>query len=118
MEIAAGVGVELYQMSGVLGSPGGLNRFASILDPKGEFDVLAKHLGPTSLYLRPGGNVRINPLDPGPVRGDVRDLAMRRTQMVTPLAAGVMEQRLDQIEDAGVSWAIEALTSDWYARPR
>ncbi len=45
VEIAAGVGVELYQMSGVLGSPGGLNRFASILDPKGEFDVLAKHLG-------------------------------------------------------------------------
>lgn len=107
----------LYRMLGVLGSPGGLNRFALILDPKGEYDVLAKHLGLTSLYLRPGGSVRINPLDPGPVRGDVRDLAMRRTQMVTALAAGVMEQRLDQIEDAGVSWAIEALTPDWDARP-
>ncbi len=107
----------LYRMLGVLGSPGGLNRFALILDPKGEYDVLARHLGLTSLYLRPGGNVRINPLDPGPVRGDVRDLAMRRTQMVTALAAGVMEQRLDQIEDAGVSWAVDVLTPTWEARP-
>jgi hypothetical protein len=107
----------LYRMLGVLGSPGGLNRFALICDPKGEYDVLAKHLGLTSLYLKPGGSVRINPLDPGPVRGDVRDLSMRRTQMVTALAAGVMDCALQQIEDAGVSWAIDALTPTWEARP-
>ena len=107
----------LYRMLGVLGSPGGLNRFALICDPKGEYDVLARYLGLTSLYLRPGGSVRINPLDPGPVRGDVRDLAMRRTQMVTALAAGVMDKGLEQIEDAGVSWAIDALTPNWEARP-
>ena len=107
----------LYRMLGVLGSPGGLNRFALICDPKGEYDVLARYLGLTSLYLRPGGSVRINPLDPGPVRGDVRDLAMRRTQMVTALAAGVIGTGLEQIEDAGISWAIDVLTPTWESRP-
>ncbi len=107
----------LYRMLGVLGSPGGLHRFGLILDPKGEYDTLARHLGLTSLRLQPGGTVRINPLDPGPVIGDVRDLAMRRTQMVTALAAAVVGSRLDQIEDAGISWAIDALTPSWDARP-
>ena len=107
----------LYRMLGVLGSPGGLTRFACICDPKGEYDVLARYLGLTSLYLRPGGTTRINPLDPGPVSGDERDLAMRRTQMVNALAAGVMESKLEQVEDAGISWAIDALTPTWESRP-
>jgi hypothetical protein len=44
----------------------GRRRFVSVIDPKGEWLSLGHRLGWTSLTLRPGGDVTINPLDAGP----------------------------------------------------
>jgi Helicase HerA, central domain len=107
----------LYRSLGLLASPGGQPRFAVIADPKGEYAPLAEALGMTRLKLMPGGLTRLNPLDPGPRHGTTGDLSMRRTHMVTALAAGVLQRPLQQIEDATVGWAIDALTTNWDDRP-
>jgi type IV secretory pathway VirB4 component len=44
----------------------GHSRFVAVIDPKGEWVRLAHRLGWAVLQLRPGGDTRINPLDPGP----------------------------------------------------
>lgn len=41
-------------------------RRAWVVDPKGEYGALAVALGASPVCLRPGGPVRLNPLDPGP----------------------------------------------------
>ena len=41
-------------------------RRAWVVDPKGEYRALAHALGAGPVSLRPGGPVRLNPLDPGP----------------------------------------------------
>jgi hypothetical protein len=55
----------LYRSS-VLTGPTGRPRFVAVIDPKGEWVPLAARLGWAVLALRPGGGVRVNPLDPGP----------------------------------------------------
>ncbi len=49
---------------------------AWVVDPKGEYRALAAAWGTRPVALRPGGHVRLNPLDPGPsaeVLDDVMD---------------------------------------------
>jgi len=41
-------------------------RRAWVVDPKGEYGALADAWGTAPIALRPGGSVRLNPLDPGP----------------------------------------------------
>ena len=41
-------------------------RRAWVVDPKGEYGALAAAWGVRPIALRPGGSVRLNPLDPGP----------------------------------------------------
>jgi hypothetical protein len=41
-------------------------RRAWVVDPKGEYGSLAAAWGVVPISLRPGGSVRLNPLDPGP----------------------------------------------------
>ncbi|MGH8980700.1 MAG: ATP-binding protein [Acidimicrobiales bacterium] len=41
-------------------------RRAWVVDPKGEYLSLAQEWGAQPVALRPGGSVRLNPLDPGP----------------------------------------------------
>jgi hypothetical protein len=41
-------------------------RRAWVVDPKGEYGSLAAAWGVAPIALRPGGSVRLNPLDPGP----------------------------------------------------
>ena len=41
-------------------------RRAWVVDPKGEYGDLADAWGVRPVALRPGGSVRLNPLDPGP----------------------------------------------------
>ncbi|MGH9064975.1 MAG: ATP-binding protein [Acidimicrobiales bacterium] len=43
-----------------------LGRQAWVVDPKGEYGPLARAWGVEPIRLRPGGPVRLNPLDPGP----------------------------------------------------
>jgi Helicase HerA, central domain len=107
----------LYRSLGLLASPNGQPRFAVIADPKGEYAPLAEALGMTRLKLMPGGDTRLNPLDPGPSHGTINDLSARRSAMVTALTAGILGRPLHQIEDATIGWAIDELTPNWDARP-
>jgi hypothetical protein len=107
----------LYRSLGLLASPGGQPRFAAIADPKGEYLPLAHALGMSHLKLATGGSTRLNPLDPGPIVGNLDDLIGRRTQMITALTAGILERPLHQIEESVLGWAIETVTHRWTHAP-
>lgn len=100
----------LYRSIGLLGSGGGRPRWCGILDPKGEYGPLAEALGLSRLSLRPGGRIRLNPLDPGPYSESIEDLRSRRTQMVGAMAAAVLHRDLRPTEDAALGWAIDDIT--------
>jgi hypothetical protein len=57
-------------------------RRAWVVDPKGEYGDLAAAWGVRPVALRPGGAVRLNPLDPGPEH--VGGCRRRRRQHGTP----------------------------------
>ena len=46
-------------------------RRAWVVDPKGEYGDLAAAWGVRPVALRPGGSIRLNPLDAGPERGEM-----------------------------------------------
>jgi len=48
-------------------------RRAWVVDPKGEYRPLAAAWGTRPVALRPGGSVRLNPLDPGPAGEEAQD---------------------------------------------
>ncbi len=64
-------------------------RRAWVVDPKGEYRSLAKAWGTQPVALRPGGAVRLNPLDPGP-DGEGADAAGATSSLVpdSSLASG------------------------------
>ncbi|EFC79899.1 hypothetical protein [Parafrankia sp. EUN1f] len=49
--------------------------FTAVIDPKGEWAALGERLGYATLRLRPGGNLRVNPLDDTPGVHPARALA-------------------------------------------
>lgn len=100
----------LYRSIGLLGSGAGEPRWCGILDPKGEYGPLADALGLSRLALKPGGQIRLNPLDPGPYTESIDDLRSRRTQMVGAMAAAVLHRELRPTEDAALGWAIDEIT--------
>jgi hypothetical protein len=53
-------------------------RRAWVVDPKGEYGSLAAAWGVVPISLRPGGLVRLNPLDPGPTAESVPSAASPR----------------------------------------
>ncbi len=65
-------------------------RRAWVVDPKGEYGALANLWGTTPLHLRPGGAVRLNPLDPGPFSETTHVGAAidpRRSELLASLAS-------------------------------
>jgi DNA polymerase III delta prime subunit len=92
-------------------SVGVFGRWVAIADPKGEYLPLAETLGLSVIKLQPGGDYRLNPLDPGPAgRDDGPDeLARRQTTMVAALLASVLHRDLTPVEDAVLGWAISHL---------
>lgn len=100
----------LWRMAGIYGS-GPDGRWFAIADPKGEYTGLAEHLGLTVVRLSPGGSTRLNPLDDGPgAAGEPEERrTLRRAEMVTALAAAVLDRPLAQVEDAAVFGAVEHL---------
>jgi hypothetical protein len=67
----------------------GKRRFVAVIDPKGEWVRLGQALGWATLRLRPSGEVRINPLDPGKAarRLSDADLLAQRTSVASTLLA-------------------------------
>jgi AAA-like domain len=86
-----------------------LGRRAWIIDPKGEYGPLARACGVEPLALRPGGQLRLNPLDGlgGSPGGD----AVRRTsELVASLLMASLRRQLGPAERAAVDLAVGHLS--------
>jgi type IV secretory pathway VirB4 component len=84
-------------------------RQAYILDPKGEYAPLAAAAGLTVIRLRPGGQTRLNPLDPPPGASSRDDATSSRTRVVAALAGTGLGRELTGEERAGITAAISDL---------
>ncbi|MEW6472911.1 MAG: ATP-binding protein [Actinomycetota bacterium] len=89
---------------------GQARRWVAICDPKGEYSGLADALGLPVVAMRPGGGVRLNPLDPGP--GAPELVASRRMVLLAALLSTVLRRDLNPLEDAAVGWAVDFLAAD------
>jgi hypothetical protein len=90
-------------------------RRAWVVDPKGEYGDLAAAWGVRPVALRPGGTVRLNPLDPGPeheggVTDGVGSTARRQIELLTSLASACLGRSLLPRERAALGVALVAAT--------
>jgi hypothetical protein len=86
-------------------------RRAWVVDPKGEYGDLAAAWGVRPVALRPGGAIRLNPLDPGPehpggVVDGVGSTARRQMELLASLAAACLGRNLVPRERAALSVAL------------
>jgi hypothetical protein len=88
----------------------GQQRFVAVLDPKGEYRSFAESHDLPVVRLHPGGQDRLNPMDPEP-GGDMADAASRQG-FASALVAGVLGRPLDATEDALLGWAVARLARD------
>jgi type IV secretory pathway VirB4 component len=79
-------------------------RIARVIDVKREYAALAHALGGTVIHLRPGGEIRLNPLTP--LAGPQRQLDLLRAVTTTTL-----HRRLTPEEDAALRVALDAVTT-------
>jgi type IV secretory pathway VirB4 component len=83
-------------------------RSAWVIDPKGEYGPLCHAWGVRPVALRPGGPVRLNPLDTGGARGDGDGSAARRTALTASLAVSCLGRDLLPRERAAIDAALGA----------
>jgi hypothetical protein len=91
-------------------------RRAWVVDPKGEYADLADAWGVRPVALRPGGAVRLNPLDPGPELDDdgrrgSDPTGRRRMELLTSLASACLGRNLAPRERAALSAALAETAS-------
>ncbi|MGH8997591.1 MAG: VirB4 family type IV secretion system protein, partial [Acidimicrobiales bacterium] len=88
-------------------------RRAWVVDPKGEYGRLAELWGVRPVALRPGGQVRLNPLDPVKVAahaaGGPDDPARRQSELLASLACACLGRPLAPRERAAVDLALVSL---------
>ena len=89
-------------------------RKAWVVDPKGEYSDLAAAWGVRPVALRPGGAVRLNPLDPGPSHGSGVDgegsTARRQMELLSSLASACLGRSLLPRERAALGVALVSAT--------
>lgn len=93
----------------------GLGRQAWIVDPKGEYGRLAEALGVAPLALKPGGDVRLNPMDTtnSPSSwGDVLASARQRADLVCSLAEASLKRTLSPAERTATELAVRSACAD------
>jgi hypothetical protein len=86
-------------------------RRAWVVDPKGEYGDLADAWGVRPVALRPGGAVRLNPLDPGPDDGAAGSdgsnaNGRRRIELLVSLASACLGRSLAPRERAALGVAL------------
>jgi hypothetical protein len=86
-------------------------RRAWVVDPKGEYGDLASAWGVRPVALRPGGPIRLNPLDPGSDSERVTDptedaTERRRTELLSSLASACLGRSLLPRERASLGVAL------------
>jgi hypothetical protein len=91
-------------------------RRAWVVDPKGEYGDLADAWGVRPVALRPGGAIRLNPLDPGPDAEDgnsgVPDpTGRRRMELLASLASACLGRSLAPRERAALAAALTEAAS-------
>jgi len=81
------------------------------LDPKGEYAPLAAAVGVAPFTLRPGGTLRLNPLDPGPLAKDqtAEEVTARQTKLLAALGEIALGRRLSPAEHAACQEALDAV---------
>jgi type IV secretory pathway VirB4 component len=84
-------------------------RQAWVVDPKGEYTVLAHECGVVPLRLEPGGDVRLNPLD-APV-GPPEDAQRRQAELLASLASASLGRPLQPRERAAADVALATVAA-------
>jgi len=90
-------------------------RRAWVVDPKGEYGDLADAWGVRPVALRPGGAIRLNPLDPGPDDDAAGPLGpdptgRRRMELLSSLASACLGRSLAPRERAALGAALAETT--------
>jgi len=90
-------------------------RRAWVVDPKGEYGDLADAWGVRPVALRPGGAIRLNPLDPGPDDDDDAPAGpaatgRRRMELLASLASACLGRDLAPRERAALGAALTEAT--------
>jgi len=90
-------------------------RRAWVVDPKGEYSDLADAWGVRPVALRPGGAIRLNPLDPGPDTDEDGHAspdasARRRMELLSSLASACLGRGLLPRERAALGAALVEAT--------
>jgi hypothetical protein len=80
-------------------------RQAWVLDPKGEYGPLARALGVTPIALRPGGEIRLNPITR---RGGPEG----QLSLLRAVAGAALRRELGPEEDAGLRVALEQVNAE------
>jgi len=95
-------------------------RRAWVVDPKGEYGALARAWGVEPVALRPGGAIRLNPLDavpPAPGVGtDADDVARRRCELLSSLSSASLGRPLLPAERSALDLAVADASSAQSAR--
>lgn len=86
-------------------------RRAQVFDVKGEYGPLCDAVGVTPFRLRPGGRLRLNPLDPGTLGEEesARATFGRQLALATALAEQALRRPLEAWEHAACYEALRAL---------
>ena len=87
-------------------------RRAWVVDPKGEYADLADAWGVRPVALRPGGSIRLNPLDPGPeevggLEASPDTTGRRRMELLSSLASACLGRTLAPRERAALGAALD-----------
>ncbi len=94
-------------------------RRAWVVDPKGEYGALARVWGVEPVALRPGGPIRLNPLDTAsPARGDgtgaragAEEMARQRGELLASLSAASLGRSLLPTERSALDLAVAVTSS-------
>ncbi len=90
-------------------------RRAWVVDPKGEYGALARAWGVEPVALRPGGSIRLNPLDAVPTTPgfgtDDEDVARQRCELLASLSAASLGRPLLPTERSALDLAVAGASS-------
>ena len=91
-------------------------RRAWVIDPKGEYAALAQAWGTQPLALRPGGELRLNPLEAAGAGGESgEELTRRRAELLASLAGASLGRPLVPGERTAVELAVSQVSTELVA---
>lgn len=87
-------------------------RRAWMVDPKGENGALCRALGVEPIRLRPGGDVRLNPLDPGPGGRSPEEVFREQLEMLQAVLGAALRRDLLPPERTACDLALRQARAD------